>query len=228
MKRLDIANPIVYSYGSKCEYTMRHRLYGSESTSLRLTKKAAEAYGAQDWASIYELEYIDYDTQETYLLYAIDTGDLIEYNAIDEEEVNRFFEDLFDECNKEERGAMKVKIFPSEPDYVFGSDEIGKTVLVWPADKDFPDGDSPVHYRTLHESAGIIDFVVFGYPIPEDGEQYEEIMANVSGAELITSACFGVNEDRSVVAEADSIGELRRMIEAKAREIKIDPAYLIW
>lgn len=148
-----------------------------------------------------------------------------------------------------------VKIFPNEPGYMFGSDEVGKTVLVWPADKDFPDGDSPVHYRTLHESAGIVDFVVFSYPIPEDGEQYEEIMANISGAELITSGCFGVNQDREVevneeggvytarvdvadllpfcgiteiVAEADSLGELRRKIDAKAREVNIDPSYLIW
>lgn len=68
-----------------------------------------------------------------------------------------------------------IKTFPSAPDYVFGSDEYGKTILAWM--EKVPGYDDAVHFREISESEEIFDYRCYGYELPQTADEYEDIMA---------------------------------------------------
>ena len=78
----------------------------------------------------------------------------------------------------------KIKIFDSQPDYVFGAGETN-TVLLWP-DTATVDGDTVPCIRTREMSDGgeIVDMKIFGYDMPTTAEEYDYMITNALPYEI--------------------------------------------
>lgn len=76
----------------------------------------------------------------------------------------------------------KIIRFDFEPDYCFSDSELGSTVLVWP--ETVPGMDMCFRCREKSESGEIVDYRVFGYDIPANGQEYQEIIDNINSGDL--------------------------------------------
>ena len=70
----------------------------------------------------------------------------------------------------------KIVVFDSIPDYVFGDDELD-TVLIWP--DEVPCCDPGFRTREILESGEVVDCRIYGYSIPGNAAEYDEIMEDI-------------------------------------------------